>query len=148
MSLKRRLDRLHDAARDAGRKPPWSPPHVYARLVEDAREGIARDARIGGRPLYRIDGGIIYAASDGRPVRHSGDYVGVLDEHIRELDAEIAERDAEMAECEARMTPEKLAEARREEEAREARLRGLSPDEEIAAVEAEIAALDAEGGGG
>ena len=148
MSLKRRLDRLHNAVRDAGREPPWSAPHVYARLVEDAREDIARDARIGGRPLYRIDGGIIYAASDGRPVRHSGDYVGVLDEHIRELDAEIAERDAEMAECEARMTPEKLAEARREEETREDRLRGLSLDEEIAALEAEIAALDAEGGGG
>ena len=147
MSLKRRLDRLHNAAHDAGREPPWSPPHVYTRLVEDAREDIARDTRIGGRPLYRMDGGIIYATSDGRPVRHPGDYVGVLDEHIRELDAEIAERDAEMAECEARMTPEELAEARREEEAREAPLHGPSLDEEIAALEAEIAPLDAEGGG-
>jgi hypothetical protein len=148
VSLKRRLDRLHNAAHNAGREPPWSPPHVYARLVEDAREDIARDARIGGRPLYRIDDGIIYATSDGRPIRHSGDYVGVLDEHIRELDAHIAECDAEMAECEARMTPEGLAVARREQEVREARLRGLTLDEEIAALGAEIAALNAEGGGG
>ncbi len=71
-----------------------------------------------------------------------------LAQEVREIDRHIRELDAEIREIEAQMTPEELAEARREVEAREARLRGLSLDEEIAASGAEIAALNAEGGGG
>ena len=96
VSLKRRLARLHDAAaHDAGRQSPrWSPPETYARIRDDAREDIARDEAEGRDPIYRIDGdGIVRAASDGRPVRHGGDYGAVLDEHIRELEAEIAEEE-------------------------------------------------------
>jgi hypothetical protein len=93
VSLKRRLDRLQDAA---GREPPrWSPPETYARIRDDAREEIARDEAEGWEPLYRVDGdGIVRAASDGRPVRHGGDYTAVLDEHIRRLDTEIAALEA------------------------------------------------------
>ncbi len=149
MSLKRRLKRLQDAQDDAEREPPWSPPETYARIRDDAREDIARAQAEGVEPLYWIDAaGIIRATSDGRPVRHGSDYGAVLDERIRELDAEIAE-------IEARMTPQELAESRREQAKRdadfEARAAGLGLDEKIALLgadiardAAEIARLDAE----
>jgi len=94
VSIKRRLSRLqNDAA--AGRETPWSPPKTYARIRDDAREDIARAEAEGDEPPYRIGGdGTIYATSDGRPVRHRGDYVAVLDERIRELDARAAEHAA------------------------------------------------------
>jgi hypothetical protein len=88
-NLRRRLDRLEATGRFA--PPTWSSPEVYAQLVEGAREDIAGAETEGERPLYRVgDDGVIYAASDGRPIRHSHDYyVGVLDERIRELEAEV-----------------------------------------------------------
>jgi len=98
VSLKRRLGRLQNGARAAGREPPWSPPETYARIRDDAREDIARAEAGGDEPLYRIGGdGVVCATSDGRPVRHRGDYVAVLDERIRELDARAAEHAAEVA---------------------------------------------------
>ena len=97
-NLRRRLDRVEATGRFA--PPTWSSPEVYAGLVEGAQEDIARAETEGERPLYRVgDDGVIYAASDGRPIRHSADYVGVLDERIRELEAEIV-ADTEAAEGE------------------------------------------------
>ena len=93
MSLKRRLARLQDAAHE--REASWSPPETYARIRDDAREKIARDEAEGCEPIYLVDrDGIVRAASDGRPVRHLGDYIAVLDEHVRRLDAQIASLEA------------------------------------------------------
>ena len=94
MSLKRRLARLQDAAHERPRRW-WSTPETYTRIRDDAREKIARDEAEGWEPIYLVDGdGIVRAASDGRPVRHLGDYIAMLDEHIRRIDARIESLDA------------------------------------------------------
>jgi hypothetical protein len=92
MSLKRRLARLQDAARGEASpdgREPWAPPHVYRRLIEDAKEEIATSAAHGEEPLYRVDGGIIFAADTGLPIRHGGGLIQALDRHIRQLEAEV-----------------------------------------------------------
>ncbi len=142
MSLRSRLKQLEAKTPDQRPEPPWSPPEVYAGLREDARDKIERDLKIGQEPLFWIDdAGIIRAVDDGSFVRHMGDYVRAGDRNIKRLTAEIAE-------AEAGMTPEELARNRAEFEEFDARTDRLSLDEKIEAVEAEIALLEAEAGGG
>ncbi len=148
MSIKRRLSGLEKVASEAAEpEPPWPPPEVYDRLREDAQDSIDSDLAIGEEPLYWIDDeGRIRASDDDSFVRHEGDY-------IRAIDREIARLRREIAEEEASMTPEELARKRARQKEDDARLAGLSLDEHIEAVEAEIAALNAalkaeEGGGG
>lgn len=57
---------------------------------------------------------------------------------IREIDRHIAELEAGIAEAEASMTPEEVERARAEHKGSMAYLEGLSLDEKIAALEAEI----------
>jgi hypothetical protein len=139
MTLRSRLKLLEAKTPDQRPEPPWSPPEVYARLREDAREEIERDSEIGVEPLFWIDdAGIIRATDDGSFVRHLGDYVRAGDRNIKRLEAEIAE-------AEVNMTPEELlALERSRREELDARLAGLSLDGKIEALEAEIAALNAE----
>jgi peptidoglycan hydrolase CwlO-like protein len=65
---------------------------------------------------------------------------GGLAEEVREIDKNIARLEAEIAEAEADMTHEELARSRAEFEEFDATLVGLSLDEKIEALEAEIAA--------
>lgn len=85
MSLKRRLERLEQTASSSGGHPVeevWAAPAAYARLREDTRAEIEEDLELGAEPLFRIDDeGIVRASSDGRPVRHIGDYFRVLNEY-------------------------------------------------------------------
>jgi len=142
MSLRRRLKLLEAKMPDQRPEPPWSPPEVYAGLREDARDKIERDLKIGQEPLFWIDdAGIIRAVDDGSFVRHLGDYVRAGDRNIKRLTAEIAE-------AEAGMTPAELTRSRAELEEFDASLDGLSLDEKIEALEAEISILEAEEGEG
>ena len=80
--LRHRLKRLEDTC-EASSVEVWSPPAAYARLREEVRAETEADIELGQEPLFRIDeDGIIRARSDNRPVRHTGDYIGVLDEQI------------------------------------------------------------------
>ena len=77
----------------------------------------------------------------GRPApeqQHRG-----LAQEIREIDANIRELEAEIAEIEATMPPEEVERRRAEDRAFMASLEGLSLDEAIAGLEAEIAAEEA-----
>jgi chromosome segregation ATPase len=65
---------------------------------------------------------------------------GGLAEEVREIDRNIKRLEAEIAEAEAGMTPEELARKRAELKEFDASLDGLSLDEKIAALKAEIAA--------
>ncbi len=133
---------LEKAASEAAEPgPPGETTAVYARLREDARARIRRDLEIGEKPLFWIDdAGIIRAVDDGSFVRHMGDYVRAGDRNIKRLTAEIAE-------AEAGMTPAELTRSRAELEEFDASLVGLSLDQKIEALEAEIALLEAESGG-
>ena len=85
---RRRLERIEEAGRV---REAWFPPEPYARIRGEAREDIARAEAEGEEAPYRVgDDGIIYATSDGRPVRHSENVYAVLDERFRRLDAEIS----------------------------------------------------------
>ena len=142
MSLRSRLKQLEAKTPDQRPEPPWSPPEVYAGLREDARDKIERDLKIGQEPLFWIDdAGIIRAVDDGSFVRHLGDYVRAGDRNIKRLTAEIAE-------AEAGMTPAELTRSRAELEEFDASLVGLSLDQKIEALEAEISILEAEEGKG
>jgi len=142
MSLRSRLKQLEAKTPDQRPEPPWSPPEVYAGLREDARDNIERDLKIGQEPLFWIDdAGIIRAVDDGSFVRHLGDYVRAGDRNIKRLTAEIAE-------AEAGMTPAELTRALAELEEFDATLVGLSLDQKIEALEAEISILEAEEGKG
>lgn len=134
MSIKRRLSGLEKAAGEAAEpEPPWSPPEFYAKLREDARDEIEWALRIGEEPLFWIDGeGAIRAADDNSFVRHLGGYIRAGDREIKRLEREIAE-------AEAAMTPEELARSRAWQEESEARRAGLSLDEKIRVLKAEIA---------
>ena len=80
--LRHRLKRLEDASQVPSVEV-WSPPAAYARLRNDARAEIEADKELGMEPLFRIDeAGIVRASSDNRPIRHTGDYIGVYDEQI------------------------------------------------------------------
>jgi len=61
-----------------------------------------------------------------------------LADEVREIDWEIKRLEAEIAEAEADMTPEELAQSRAEQEESDARRAGLSLDEQIAVLEAEV----------
>ena len=61
-----------------------------------------------------------------------------LADEVREIDREIKELEAEIAEAKADMTPEELAQSRAEQEESDARRAGLSLDEQIAVLEAEV----------
>jgi len=142
MSLRSRLRQLEAKTPDQRPEPPWSPPEVYAGLREDARDNIERDLKIGQEPLFWIDdAGIIRAVDDGSFVRHLGDYVRAGDRNIKRLTAEIAE-------AEAGMMPAELTRALAELEEFDATLVGLSLDQKIEALEAEISILEAEEGKG
>ena len=142
MSLRSRLKQLEAKTPDQRPEPPWSPPEVYAGLREDARDNIERDLKIGQEPLFWIDdAGIIRAVDDGSFVRHLGDYVRAGDRNIKRLTAEIAE-------AEAGMMPAELTRALAELEEFDATLVGLSLDQKIEALEAEISILEAEEGKG
>jgi prefoldin subunit 5 len=67
---------------------------------------------------------------------------------VREIDRNIKKLTAEIAEAQAGMTPEELARSRAELEEFDATLVGLSLDEKIEALEAEISILEAEEGEG
>ncbi len=69
---------------------------------------------------------------------------------VREIDRNIKKLTAEIAEAQAGMTPEELARSRAELEELDASMDGLSLDEQIEALEDEIARLETEGevGGG
>ena len=73
--------------------------------------------------------------------------VSPLAAEVREIDRHIAALEAQIAEIEGRMEPEELALARREEAAFDARLEGLSPDEQAALIDAAISELEAAQGG-
>ncbi len=142
MTLRSRLKQLEAKTPDQRPEPPWSPPEVYAGLREDARDNIERDLKIGKEPLFWIDdAGIIRAVDDGSFVRHMGDYVRAGDRNIKRLTAEIAE-------AESGLSLEALARSRAEFEEFDATLVGLSLDEKIEALEAEISILEAEEGEG
>ncbi len=139
MSIKVRLKKLEKTAGEAaGTEPPWSPPEVYARLRREAQAKIDSDLAIGEEPLYWIDdAGIIRASDDGSFVRHLGDYIQAIDREMRMLDREIDEE-------QAHMSPEEIRRAGAEHEEYWASLDGLSLDEKIQALEAEIAMIEAE----
>lgn len=61
-----------------------------------------------------------------------------LADEVREIDREIKKLEAEIAEAEADMTPEELAQSRAEKEESDTRCAGLSLDEQIAVLEAEV----------
>jgi len=67
-----------------------------------------------------------------------------LAEEVREIDRTIKRLTAEIAEAEANMTPEELAQSRAKEEEFDKSLDGLTLDEKIACLDAEIALLEAE----
>jgi len=141
MTLRSRLKQLEAKTPDQRPERPWSPPEVYAGLREDARDKIERDLKIGQEPLFWIDdAGIIRAVDDGSFVRHMGDYVRAGDRNIKRLTAEIAE-------AEAGLSLEALARSRAELEEFDATLVGLSLDEKIEVLKAEIALIEAESGG-
>jgi hypothetical protein len=139
MSVKSRLKSLEKTAREAAApKWPWASPEVYARLREEVRSEIESDLAIGRESLYWIDDeDNIRAADDGSFVRHLGNYVQAIDREIARLDREIAEE-------EARMTPEEVAHSRAEFEESYASMDGLTLDEKIGVLEADIALLKAE----
>jgi len=139
MPTKSRLKSLEKAVIEAAEpEPPWASPKVYKRLREDARDDIERALEIGKEPLFWIDdGGVIRAVDDDSFVRHLGDYVRAGDRKIESLEREITE-------AEAAMTPEELAQQRAWDEEFDARTNRLSLDGKIEALEAEIAALNAE----
>ena len=67
---------------------------------------------------------------------------------VREIDRHIRKLETEIEEVEGGMSPEVLEESRRAAAEWEARAGGLPLDELIALLEAEIAALEVEEGGG
>lgn len=139
MSIKRRLSGLEKAASEATESgPPGETTAVYARLREEAQAEIDSDLAIGEEPLYWIDDeGRIRASDDNSFVRCQGDCVQALDRRIARLEREIAE-------AEATMTPEELAQLRAWEKESDARRAGLSIDEHIRVLKAEIAEAEAE----
>jgi predicted nucleic acid-binding Zn-ribbon protein len=80
--------------------------------------------------------------------RGSPDNYPTLATEVREIDRTIKRLEAEIAEAEAGMTPAELARKRAEFEEFDATLVGLSLDEKIEALEAEISILEAEEGEG
>jgi hypothetical protein len=87
------------------------------------------------------------ARPGGHPVGASG-----FAAEARELDREIANLRREIEAAEARMTPDELAASRAEwaaeSAALEERMHGLTLEEQIAVLEAEIEEAEAEGGEG
>jgi hypothetical protein len=141
-TLKSRLKLLEAKTPDQRPEPPWSPPEVYAGLRREAQAEIERDLKIEKEPLFWIDdAGIIRATDDGSFVRHMGDYVRAGDRSISRLTAEIAE-------AEVGMTPAELTRSRAELEEFDKSLDGLSLDEKIRVLKAEISILEAEEPGG
>ena len=91
--------------------------------------------------LDKLERRVVASLAQGQ----GGGQGSTLAEEVREIDRDIKRLTAEIAEARATMTPEELARSRAEQRASDAHRVGLSLDEHIAVLEAEIAVLEAAG---